>query len=92
MIHLLATLYSRPNGQKSLVKLLGAEQDDIEWFTKNKIHLSVEAIPGESGPDYVVYGLWPDQDEDNECFVISSKGTAAETFKNLREQLEQFKP
>ena len=87
MTHLYATLYSRPNGQKSLVKLIGAEQDDVEWFTKNEIHLSVEAIP-----DYVVYGLWPGQDEDDECLVISTKGTAAETFKNLREQLEQFKP
>lgn len=88
MTHLYATRYSRPNGQKSLVKLIGAEQDDIEWFTKNEIHLSVEAI----GTDYVVYGLWPGQDEDNECLVISTKGTTAETFKNLREQLEQFKP
>ena len=92
MTRLYATLYSRPNGQKSLVKLIGAEQDDVEWFTKNKIHLSVEAITGEFGPEYVVYGLWPDQDEDNECLVTSSRGTTAETFKNLRKQLEQFKP
>ena len=90
--YLLAVFYNKPHGRKSLIKLVGADTNDIEWFKKNEIQLSAEMIPGESGQDYVVYGLWPEQDEDDECLVISPKGTTAETFKNLRKQLEQLKP
>ena len=61
--HLLATLYSLPNGRKSLVQIKNVGSEDMLWFKENRIRLSMEQL---RDGEFVVYGRWPEQEEEDE--------------------------
>ena len=90
--YVFATLYTPPNGARSIVKLYGIEEEDRDWFNLNEIKLSVECIPGIRGKEYVLYGNWPEQEDEDECLEISPHLPTTEVFKALRKQLEINKP
>lgn len=87
--HLLATLYSLPNGRKSLVQIKNVGSEDMLWFKENRIRLSMEQL---RDGEFVVYGRWPEQEEEDEELVLSLAKSCQETMKQLREQLEKSKP
>ena len=89
--YLFATLYTPPNGTESYVKLYGASQEDRDWFHSNKIILSIEHIPGPRGRECVLYGRWPDQEDEDEALEISQQLPTTETFTSVRKQLESYK-
>ena len=87
--HLLATLYSLPNGRQSLVQIKNVGSEDMLWFKENRIRLSVEQL---RDGEFVVYGRWPEQEEEDEELVLSLAKSCQETMKQLRKQLEKSKP
>lgn len=90
--YVFATLYTPPNGARSIVKLYCIEEEDRDWFNLNEIKLSIECIPGIRGKEYVLYGNWPEQEDEDECLEISPHLPTTEVFKALRKQLESNKP
>ena len=87
--HLLATLYSLPDGRQSLIQIKNVGSEDMLWFKENRIRLSMEQL---SDGNFAVYGRWPEQEEEDEELVLSLAKSCQETMKQLREQLEKSKP
>ena len=87
--HLLATLYSLPNGRKSLIQIKNVGSEDMLWFKENRIRLSMEQL---RGGVFAVYGRWPEQEEEDEELVLSLAKSCQETMEQLRKQLEKAKP
>ena len=87
--HLLATLYSLPDGRQRLVQIKNVGSEDMLWFKENRIRLSMEQL---RDGEFVVYGRWPEQEEEDEELVLSLAKSCQETMKQLREQLEKSKP
>ena len=87
--HLLATLYSLPNGRQSLVQIKNVGSEDMLWFKENRIRLSMEQL---RDGEFVVYGRWPEQEEEDEELVLSLAKSCQETMEQLRKQLEKSKP
>lgn len=87
--HLLATLYSLPDGRQSMVQIKNVGSEDMLWFKENRIRLSMEQL---RDGVFAVYGRWPEQEEEDEELVLSLAKPCQETMKQLREQLEKSKP
>ena len=87
--HLLATLYSLPNGRQSLVQIKNVGSEDMLWFKENRIRLSMEQL---RDGNFAVYGRWPEQEEEDEELVFSLSKSCQETMEQLRKQLEKSMP
>lgn len=59
------------------------------WFKENRIRLSMEQL---RDGEFVVYGRWPEQEEEDEELVLSLAKSCQETMEQLRKQLEKSKP
>ena len=79
--------YARPNGRMSEIGMSNIDPEEIEFFRKNNILVSMEEL---MTGDIVVYGCpWNDESEESEVIVYAGKRDCQETMKELRSECEK---
>jgi hypothetical protein len=79
--------YARPNGRMREIEMSNIYQEDIDFFTKNDIMVSLEEL---TTGDIVAYACpRSDVSEESEVMVFAGKRNCQETMKALREECEK---
>jgi coenzyme F420-reducing hydrogenase gamma subunit len=79
--------YARPDGRMSEIEMSNIFKEDVDFFVKNNIVVSIEEL---MTGDIVVYGCPRyDDSEESEIIVFSDNRNCQDTMKNLREKCEK---
>lgn len=85
---MIVTLYKQPDGRTQEIDIKNVLPDDEEYFTRNRIGISMEDVGGM----FVIYADigWRDEDgEPIELIELSQGRSCKETLSALRKQCEE---
>ena len=81
------TIYTRPEGNHSVVDITHARQQDAEWFEKNNVSVSME----DTGSDFILYadiGMKNVDGEPEEIIIFAGQDDCYDAMTRLREECE----
>lgn len=84
------TLFTRPNGKRSVIEMTRIYEEDEKFFIENDINISLEE--GMSPDEFIIYadfGVLTEDGEPDELIYISKNEECSISMRKLRDMIEK---